>query len=210
MEEHKTKTLTALVLEDEPEVARLTQRYLQKESYIVEAAEDFGQAMQALDGENNYSGLESYAALVLDMNVPGGKGIDIAIDARERGYKGAIIMYSGGVDFSVAQERAQNLKDIYSVRKEDGPQELINVLKQAMEAQKKYEGQRLPAVTEMETDGEIPSGVLDQGCQPHPVGDSYGVFDAEEIARAAREAPRRQEVRVGDKVITFLYSLKFW
>lgn len=83
-----------LIADDEPDVRYMLRRQLQRAGWDVTETEDGDQAVGALDA----AGTASFAALVLDLRMPGRSGADVARTARERGFDGPIILFSGYLD----------------------------------------------------------------------------------------------------------------
>jgi DNA-binding response OmpR family regulator len=108
--------VTALVVEDEPEIARLVRAYLEREGFRVEVAPD---------GER---GLEAFAQLrpdvvVLDLMLPGVDGWEVCRRIRE-GSRAAVLMLTAR---DAVEDRVQGLElgaDDY-VTKPFSPRELV-------------------------------------------------------------------------------------
>ncbi|MFZ5992845.1 MAG: response regulator transcription factor [Deinococcota bacterium] len=64
-----------LVVEDDPAVARVLELALQRAGYQVQLVHDFLSGRQALEGE--------YMAVILDLNLPGGFGLDLLRHLRQ-------------------------------------------------------------------------------------------------------------------------------
>jgi CheY-like chemotaxis protein len=204
-----------LMLEDTAAVRRLTKRQLESFGYEVEVAEDYEQAINALEGQGDFTGLEGYDALLLDMDIPGkGNGADVAIRARERDYKGKIIMYSGG-DMNAAKEKTADLEKISYLDKPADPKEKLYAAIQNAEVigASGSEGGRIQNISpQLETDDEIKLSDLgiDDSLEPEYTGEDVGIFDTEDIVVAAREKTIKQQVNLGDRIINTVYRLKFW
>lgn len=69
-ESFKCRTMKLLIIEDEASLQELMTASLKKEGYIVENAMDYAGAMDKL-------GVYSYDCILLDINLPGGSGLDI-------------------------------------------------------------------------------------------------------------------------------------
>lgn len=76
-----------LVIEDEMSLQELMERALKKEGYIVESAMDFDSAMEKL-------GIYSYDCILLDINLPGGSGLDILEHMKRVGNRSDVIIIS--------------------------------------------------------------------------------------------------------------------
>ena len=59
-----------LIIEDEASLQELMTATLKKEGYVVENAMDYNEAIDKLGGYN-------YDCVLLDLNLPGGNGLDI-------------------------------------------------------------------------------------------------------------------------------------
>lgn len=76
-----------LVIEDELSLQELMVRALKQEGYVVESASDFGSAMEKL-------GVYSYDCVLLDINLPGGSGLDILDHMKKSGNRSDVIIIS--------------------------------------------------------------------------------------------------------------------
>ena len=76
-----------LVIEDEMSLQELMERALKKEGYIVESAMDFDSAMEKI-------GIYSYDCILLDINLPGGSGLDILEHMKKVGNRSDVIIIS--------------------------------------------------------------------------------------------------------------------
>ena len=76
-----------LVIEDEMSLQELMERARKKEGYIVESAMDFDSAMEKL-------GIYSYDCILLDINLPGGSGLDILEHMKKVGNRSDVIIIS--------------------------------------------------------------------------------------------------------------------
>ena len=107
-----TEKLTRILqVEDEEIVQKIVGRILALDDIEVEVAANLEQAMKALDGANGYSGISQYDALLLDMSFPGGNGAVVAKKARDLGYKGRIVMFSGK-DMEEARKQTRDLDNV--------------------------------------------------------------------------------------------------
>lgn len=82
-----------LVVEDDPVVARVLAIALRQAGHEVHWAKGFAEGKRALEGP--------FDAIVLDINLPGGSGLDLLKDLREKGSFPPVIVLSG-----LKQERA--------------------------------------------------------------------------------------------------------
>lgn len=76
-----------LVIEDELSLQELMVRALKQEGYVTESAADFGSAMEKL-------GVYSYDCVLLDINLPGGSGLDILEHMKKSGNRSDVIIIS--------------------------------------------------------------------------------------------------------------------
>ena len=76
-----------LVIEDEMSLQELMERALKKEGYVVESAMDFDSVMEKL-------GIYSYDCILLDINLPGGSGLDILEHMKKVGNRSDVIIIS--------------------------------------------------------------------------------------------------------------------
>ena len=76
-----------LVIEDELSLQELMTKALMQEGYVVESAVDFGSAMEKL-------GVYSYDCVLLDINLPGGSGLDILEYMKKAGNRSDVIIIS--------------------------------------------------------------------------------------------------------------------
>lgn len=116
-----------LQVEDEEGIATLVVTILAPKGIDVDLATNFEEATAALGSQNGYAGLQAYDAMLLDMNFPGGNGADIARMAREQGYQGRIVMFSGA-DLPEAKEQTQDLPNIGYLNKPNQPDRIVLAL----------------------------------------------------------------------------------
>lgn len=76
-----------LVIEDEPELLQSIARSLQKERYIVETADTYVSALHKISGYD-------YSCILLDINLPGGSGLDVLRELKEFGKTDSVIIIS--------------------------------------------------------------------------------------------------------------------
>lgn len=76
-----------LVIEDEMSLQELMTKALRLEGYVVEYAMDFGSAMEK-------TGTYSYDCVLLDINLPGGSGLDILENMKKAGNRSDVIIIS--------------------------------------------------------------------------------------------------------------------
>ena len=120
----KGKRYKLLYVEDEEQLAKMLPRILTTSGidFEVEVATNYTEAMAALKGEKNprvvdgnYSGHTNYAAIITDMNFPGGNGANnganVAREARNLGFKGRIVIASGQ-HMSLAKEQTKDIANI--------------------------------------------------------------------------------------------------
>lgn len=109
-------TLTKILqLEDNEFLPKAVSRELKRKGITIELATTITEALAALKGEvvgdKQYSGIANYDAMLLDMNVPDGFGSDIATQARDMGFQGRIVMFSGA-DMGKAKEWTEGLANM--------------------------------------------------------------------------------------------------
>ena len=76
-----------LVIEDELSLQELMTKALRQEGYVTESAMDFPSAMEKL-------GAYSYDCVLLDINLPGGSGLDILEHMKKAGNRADVIIIS--------------------------------------------------------------------------------------------------------------------
>lgn len=76
-----------LIIEDEASLQELMSESLKKEGYIVENAMDYSEAMERL-------GVYSYDCILLDINLPGGSGLDLLRHLKKSCVKVNVIIIS--------------------------------------------------------------------------------------------------------------------
>ncbi|WPR75020.1 response regulator transcription factor [Algoriphagus sp. NG3] len=76
-----------LAIEDEPELAEVIRKSLEKELYLVEHASDFDSAMEKI-------ALYTYDCILLDIMLPGGSGMDILAELKKNGGEENVIIIS--------------------------------------------------------------------------------------------------------------------
>ncbi|HMW97050.1 MAG TPA: response regulator transcription factor, partial [Flavobacteriales bacterium] len=79
--------MKVLLVEDEPELRRSIRMYLQEEGFMVESANEFPAAMEKAQ-------FYSYDAVLVDITLPKGSGLDIVRVLRERDPATGIIIIS--------------------------------------------------------------------------------------------------------------------
>ena len=86
-----------LIIEDESSLQELMTAALRKEGYIVENAMDYSEAMERI-------GVYFYDCILLDINLPGGSGLDILRHIKKSGAKMNVIIISArdSIDDKVA------------------------------------------------------------------------------------------------------------
>jgi len=89
--------LRVLYMEDDPGVARLVQRRLQRAGYVVELAGD------GAEGLAKYAG-SSYAVLAVDQNMPGMSGLDVLRHLAAAGHVPPTVMVTGAGNEQTAVE----------------------------------------------------------------------------------------------------------
>lgn len=86
-----------LVVDDEPQICELLQRFLSLRGYRVRVAPDGTQALAAVEQEVPQ-------LLVLDMNMPGMNGVEVLRKLRAKQYAGGVILLTSGQDDNLLQE----------------------------------------------------------------------------------------------------------
>ena len=76
-----------LIIEDELSLQELMAKALRQEGYVAESAMDFDSAMEKL-------GAYSYDCVLLDINLPGGSGLDILVRMKKDGNRSDVIIIS--------------------------------------------------------------------------------------------------------------------
>lgn len=76
-----------LVIEDEPELADVLVRSLERERYVVETARDRNAALMKIADH-------SYDCILLDIMLPGGSGLDVLRELKATGRQGNVIIIS--------------------------------------------------------------------------------------------------------------------
>ncbi len=76
-----------LIIEDELSLQELMTKALKQEGYVVENSMDFDSAMEKL-------GTYSYDCVLLDINLPGGSGLDILENMKKAGNRSDVIIIS--------------------------------------------------------------------------------------------------------------------
>ena len=106
-----------LLVEDDPELAKVTQRLLHRHNYIVDVAENLAVARSALLGSG-------YEVVLLDRRLPDGDGIDLIRFAQKHGHSCKFLVLSA---LGELQERVEGLDlgaDDYMVKPFE-PEELL-------------------------------------------------------------------------------------
>ncbi len=76
-----------LIIEDELSLQELMVKALRQEGYVAESAMDFDSAMEKL-------GAYSYDCVLLDINLPGGSGLDLLEQMKKNGNRADVIIIS--------------------------------------------------------------------------------------------------------------------
>ena len=117
-----------LNVEDDPMIALLVSRTFSIEGVEVQTATTVEGGLAALSETDRYAGLGKYTGLVLDYNLKDKFGTDIAIEARNRGYRGPIIIISGG-NLPEAVEKTKHLPNMAYLQKPVELDELVKTYK---------------------------------------------------------------------------------
>ena len=75
------------MIEDEPELAAVLVRSLERERYVVEAARDRASALRKVSDHD-------YDCILLDIMLPGGSGLDVLRELKAMGKQGNVIIIS--------------------------------------------------------------------------------------------------------------------
>jgi DNA-binding response OmpR family regulator len=86
-----------LVVDDDPQICELLQRFLSLRGYRVRAVQDGLQALAAVEQEIPQ-------LLVLDMNMPGMNGVEVLRKLRAKKYAGGVILLTTAQDDKLLQE----------------------------------------------------------------------------------------------------------
>ncbi|WP_417624851.1 response regulator transcription factor [Paremcibacter congregatus] len=113
-----------LVVEDQEEIARLVQRLLQRENYIVDIAPTLSYAREALRSTD-------YPLVLLDRMLPDGEGTDLVAFARRHDIKSRFLILSALGDISRRVEGLDLGADDYIVKPFE-PEELLARLRAAL------------------------------------------------------------------------------
>ena len=105
-----------LQVEDEAGISGLIHDILEIKGIGHELATTGEEAIAALDGTGNYSGIDSYDVFLLDQSFPGGPGSRIAEEIRNRGNDKRIVMFSGA-DIQSAQSETSHLSNMHYLHK---------------------------------------------------------------------------------------------
>ena len=92
-----TATDSILVVDDEPPICELLQRFLSLRGYRVRTANDGPQALAAVEQEVPQ-------LIVLDMNMSGMNGVEVLRKLRAKKYTGGVILLTTGQDDKLLQE----------------------------------------------------------------------------------------------------------
>jgi DNA-binding response OmpR family regulator len=86
-----------LVVDDEPPICELLQRFLSLRGYRVRVANDGPQALASVEQEVPQ-------LIVLDMNMPGMNGVEVLRKLRVKKYTGGVILLTTGQDDKLLEE----------------------------------------------------------------------------------------------------------
>ena len=84
-----------LVVDDEPGIRGMIARFLERGGYEVETAGSVSEALEAVERDR-------FEALLVDLRLPGGTGLDILAEVRARSPGTRLLLVSGSVDVSSA------------------------------------------------------------------------------------------------------------
>ena len=111
-----TQIKKILQVEDEAGISDLVHDILEMNGIEHELATTGEEAINALDGQDNYSGIDSYDVFLIDQSFPGGPGSKIAQEIRHRGNDKRIVMFSGA-DIQSAQSETAHLCNMHYLHK---------------------------------------------------------------------------------------------
>jgi len=106
-----------LIVDDEPNVSRVTRHCLERAGYEVEIAPDGVEAMERLQWRE-------FDAVVTDVMMPRVKGTELATWMRERRPETALLLVSGYMDSKKIQEWVDQDPDVF-LAKPFEPEELL-------------------------------------------------------------------------------------
>jgi DNA-binding NtrC family response regulator len=86
---------SVLIVDDEPGIRHTLSRYLARFGYSVQAAATVPEALVAVQNER-------FQAIVVDLRLPGGSGLDILAEVRGRDPEARLILMSGSADVAAA------------------------------------------------------------------------------------------------------------
>ncbi|WP_240307603.1 response regulator transcription factor [Thermus caldifontis] len=109
-----------LVVEDDPTVAKVLELALRREGYEPHLARDYPSAKAALNGD--------WDAIVLDINLPGGSGLDLLRYLRKELHKTTPVLVLSGLKQERSLKEAQALGAQEYLTKPFSPSDLIRRL----------------------------------------------------------------------------------
>jgi putative two-component system response regulator len=96
-----TEGARILIVEDEPAVRETLARSLERYGYDVRLASTVPEALAAI-------GVDPFAAVVVDLRLPGGSGLDVLAGAREARPETRLILMSGSADVAAASAAVEH------------------------------------------------------------------------------------------------------
>jgi PAS domain S-box-containing protein len=105
--------IRVLCMEDDPGVARLFQRYLERAGYLVDLAPDGQEGLTMVD-------TNAYDVVIIDHLMPGRTGLEVIRTLAERGALPPTVMVTGAGDEKTAVEAMKLGADDYLVKDVDG------------------------------------------------------------------------------------------
>jgi len=114
-----------LIVDDEPSIVTLLNKYLSQQGYVVSAAFSLAEAREVLAAKE-------FHAVIVDQNLPDGKGIELISEIRMTSPTAAIVMITGLADIPLAVDAMQNGADNFLTKPVD-LKELSVFLKKSLE-----------------------------------------------------------------------------
>lgn len=118
-----------LYVEDNLNNVSMVRRVCMTKQIAMEHASNYAKGRIIIEGADSKKPLNSYGLLLLDYNLGDGIGSDLALKARELGYQGPIVMYSGDdQDLDFARKATAHLPNMRSLEKPASLQDLLAAL----------------------------------------------------------------------------------
>jgi CheY-like chemotaxis protein len=113
--------LRVLVVDDDPKIVEIVCLLLRRVGFAVEATTDSAEALALLTRETG-----AFDALVSDHDMPGMSGSELIDRARLAGFRGKVVLHSGGMNGADAAEKIRRADAV--VEKPFGASTLVPVL----------------------------------------------------------------------------------